>query len=166
MYRFVILSFVVSALLAIPLDKKQCGRVFYPNAMRCCQNNSETVYKLIITDDVIECFQVSKDPVSCEREICIAKKKGFATDDDKIDKAKLEELMTRDLESDAELLEDVKLKCLDGDFEAYALPEFCSFMKMRYCVSTQILNHCLEWNKNVECQETKRLIAECVKIIT
>ncbi|KAJ8721320.1 hypothetical protein PYW07_002095 [Mythimna separata] len=148
------------------MDKRLCGRVFQPNSMFCCRNNSETIYKITMTDDISECFQVSKDPTLCEREICIAQKKGFATDDNKIDKAKLEKIMTKDLGTNAELLEDVMTNCLNGNFEKYAPPDFCNFMKMRHCVSMQILNYCQEWNKNVECQETKKLVRECVKILT
>lgn len=76
----------------------------------------------------------------CERETCIAQKKGFATDDAKIDKTKLEELMTKDFGSEPELLADVKSKCINGDFEKYAVPNYCAFMKMRHCVSMQMLN--------------------------
>uniref|UniRef100_A0A2A4JAA3 Uncharacterized protein n=1 Tax=Heliothis virescens TaxID=7102 RepID=A0A2A4JAA3_HELVI len=164
MYRVVILSFVFAVALA-DVDKKQCRHVFHPHAMHCCKKGPPEE-KLIMPDDMSECLQTSRDPITCERDLCIAKKKGFATDDGKLDKTKLVDVVTKDLGSDASLLEDVKANCINGDIENYAPPEFCDFMKMRHCISVQMLNHCPEWEDSSDCKEIKGVVQDCVKLFS
>ncbi|PZC80931.1 uncharacterized protein LOC110373347 [Helicoverpa armigera] len=162
MYRVVILSFVFVVALA-DVDKKQCSRVFHPHAMHCCKKGPPPDGK---PDDLSECFQLSRDPASCERDACLAKKRGFATDDGKLDKTKLMDVMTKDFVDDASLIEDVKKNCINGNYENYAPPEFCDFLKMRHCLSMQMLNHCSDWEDSSDCKEIKGLVADCVKLVS
>ncbi|KAH9644133.1 hypothetical protein HF086_015463 [Spodoptera exigua] len=132
--------------------------------MLCCNVTTNSTFKLSMTDELRDCFEQSKDPVTCEREICIAKKKGFATKDNQIDMKKLEELINDEFFEYTNLLEDVKMNCLNENFEIYAPSEFCNFTKMRYCIAVQILSHCLEWHDNADCKEMKGFVEKCVKM--
>ena len=40
------------------------AKILFQNAMRCCKKNYDFIYKIVLTDDIRECFQVSKDPVT------------------------------------------------------------------------------------------------------
>lgn len=77
----------------------------------------------------------------------MGKKKGIATDDGKLDMAKFEEMINKDIE-DKDLVADIKANCINGDLEKYGPPDFCDFVKMRHCMSMQALNvskHFLTW---------------------
>ncbi|CAH0702267.1 unnamed protein product [Spodoptera exigua] len=96
------------------VDHLQCRRAYQPNAMLCCNVTTNSTFKLSMTDELRDCFEQSKDPVTCEREICIAKKKGFATKDNQIDMKKLEELINDEFCEDTNLLEDHCLEWHDN----------------------------------------------------
>ncbi|KAJ8721318.1 hypothetical protein PYW07_002093 [Mythimna separata] len=163
MYRLVILSIVAVSALADEMGMRECGRMFHPHTVRCCKKTSELKDKFMLSEDLKECFQMRGNPVTCENEVCIAKKKGFATDDDKLDYTKLEEVMTKEID-DKDLLADMIKNCVNGDLEKYGPPDFCEFMKMRHCISMQMLNHCPDWDDAGECSKLKGAVADCVKL--
>ncbi|KAJ8730604.1 hypothetical protein PYW08_002017 [Mythimna loreyi] len=165
MYRLVILSFVAVSALAEELGMKECGRMFHPHTIHCCKKTSEAKEKFMMDEDLQDCFKNAgrPNPVTCEHEVCIAQKKGFATKDNQLDYEKLEEVMTKEID-DKELLADLKTNCIDGDLEKFGPPDFCEFMKMRHCVSMQMLNHCPDWKEDGECSKLKGVVADCVKL--
>ncbi|KAJ8721319.1 hypothetical protein PYW07_002094 [Mythimna separata] len=165
MYRLLILSTLFFVSASADADKRECEKLFDPRAVRCCQKTSDLEDNFVKSEDVKECLQGNMDPTVCEYDLCIAKKRGFATDDNKLDTSKMEELMAKDFGSDAELMKDLKSKCIDGDLNKYGPPEICDFIKIRNCLKMTLLKHCPEWNINDACNEFKGLVQECGKTV-
>nr|WKR38897.1 odorant binding protein 16 [Spodoptera frugiperda] len=166
MYRFVILSVVVVSALADDMDIRECGRIFHPPPPGCCKENNVVKNKEMLANELKECFDAPgpKDPVKCELDLCIAKKRGFATDDGKLDLKKFEEVISKDV-TDKDVLDEIKTKCINGDLNNYGPPDFCDFIKIKHCVTLHLMNQCSEWSDDDKCQKVKELVGKCAKVI-
>ncbi|CAH1646492.1 unnamed protein product [Spodoptera littoralis] len=167
MYRFVILSIVLVSALADDIDIRECGRIFHPPPHGCCKADNAVKNKEMLAEELKDCFDGSgpKDPMKCEIDLCIAKKKGFATDDGKLDIKKFEEVITKDVGSDKDLLDEIKTNCINGDLNNYGPPDFCDFIKIKHCVTLHMMNHCSEWSDDGNCKAVKELVGKCAKVI-
>ncbi|XP_021186296.3 uncharacterized protein LOC110373359 [Helicoverpa armigera] len=162
MYRVVFSSFLFVAVSAT-LTKEDCRNYLNSDYLLfCCKNEFPSV-RIPMLDDVSECEHL--DPASCERSLCIAKKLGVATADDRIDKAKAVELLYAKLTNEPSLMEDVQSKCIDGDVESYAPAEACESVKLTRCVSMQWLKRCTDWDDDSECQKFKDGVQECATLL-
>ncbi|KAI8422714.1 hypothetical protein MSG28_006479 [Choristoneura fumiferana] len=165
MYRvlvFVVVLAVVSA--DSDDDKKKCHRIGHPGTMRCCK--SELQLPKRETAELKECFEIPPQPHSCEHDICIGKKRGYASDDGTVDKAAFEKTISEDFSSMPSLLEAVKDNCLTGDLDAFGPPDACELVKLKHCLDMQAINDCKEWDDNGPCAGIKDLVKECAKLMS
>lgn len=75
----------------------------------------------------------------CDREICFATKKGYATSDGKIDKEALKAVIEKDFADNQELMNNIIDKCVDGDLEKYGKSDMCDLMKLKMCMDAQFV---------------------------
>uniref|UniRef100_A0AAU6NDC9 OBP16 n=1 Tax=Mythimna loreyi TaxID=667449 RepID=A0AAU6NDC9_9NEOP len=161
MYRLLILSIVLFSSALADVDQKECEKLFDPPAVRCCKKIAELEDAFMKSADIKECNQVNMDPALCEFDLCVAKKRGFATDDNKLDKTKIEVLMTKDFGAEADLMKDLKSECFNDNLGKYGPPELCDFIKIKNCLKIQMFKHCPDWEMNDACNEIKGLAQEC-----
>ncbi|XP_026732908.1 uncharacterized protein LOC113497529 [Trichoplusia ni] len=113
-----------------------------------------------------ECDSLPKDPVSCDHEMCVAKKTGFITADGDIDKDKAIETLEKSHAGEPAMINAIKTKCFDGDISTYGPPDFCDLIKFKMCYKTQVFSNCREWNNSGDCKGVKELSEECNKIFS
>ncbi|KAJ0175780.1 hypothetical protein K1T71_008939 [Dendrolimus kikuchii] len=161
-YRLIFLSVVLGVAMAgFRENMHKCGRFMRPGGMECCKAELQ---KKPPSDDLKECFQLPMRPPSCEREICIGKKKGFGNEDGKVDKAAFAAYIDKELEQNADLAKAIKEKCLDGDLTKYGPADMCDLVKVKFCVDIQMIANCPEWDDKGPCAGIKDDVAECLKL--
>ncbi|CAG9785750.1 unnamed protein product [Diatraea saccharalis] len=141
-------------------DEKFKCRESFRNALKCCNNHPEPPSDV----NLYECFQLPNTPVSCEREICIATKRGTGKPNGEIILDKLKEEVEKDFSGMAELLEAIKENCLDGNIEIYGTPDMCELKKYRHCMEHQLLATCSDWSQESSCDGIKEKTEKCVKL--
>ncbi|XP_061729807.1 uncharacterized protein LOC133534621 [Cydia pomonella] len=163
MLRFTVLAIVLTTVLADSEDyRKKCMRLFHPGSMHCCK--SEMPPMNFDIGELKECFKIPHAHHSCDHDICIAKKRGFASDDGTVDMDAWEKLITEDFKSSPTLIEAIKEDCIKGDISKYGPPDACQLSKLKMCLHRAMVLDCKEWDDNGPCTGIKDLVMECAKM--
>nr|AXF48744.1 odorant-binding protein OBP47 [Lobesia botrana] len=161
MFRFVVLAVVVTVVLSE--DNKKCRRLFHPPAMHCCK--SDMGPPKINKEELKECFDSPhKPPPSCDLDICIAKKRGYGSDDGTVDMDAFEKTITEDFEDAPTLVEAIKENCIKGDLSKYGPPDACKLAQLKMCIHKTMIMDCKEWDDDGPCAGMKDLVKECAKM--
>ncbi|XP_063530923.1 uncharacterized protein LOC134741954 [Cydia strobilella] len=162
MLRFTVLAIALTTVLADGDDKKKCMRVFHPGSMHCCKN--EMPPPKVDKDELKECLKIPHIHHSCQHDICIGKKFGYASDDGTVDMDAWEKHFTEEFKSSPTLVESVKENCIKGDISKYGPPDACQLAKLRMCQDRSIILDCKEWDDDGPCAGIKDLVMECAKM--
>ncbi|XP_049868485.1 uncharacterized protein LOC126368504 [Pectinophora gossypiella] len=158
MYRIVLIV-ACSSVLALAAED-DCKQLAHPKYMRCCK--TPPPIKEEEREDMKECFKLMRKPPSCEAAVCLAKKQGYAANEDgKFDKEKLANTLQVSHSEDPVLLKNVMDKCVNGDLTAYGPPDFCDLIKLKHCISMQILLGCSDFEIDGKCSGVKDLVDKC-----
>ncbi|KAG6460542.1 uncharacterized protein LOC115450259 [Manduca sexta] len=163
MYRLALLL-VLSCVLLVQADDEwmdfmqKCGQLIHPAGIRCCKKKYVSTD---LTEDLKECMQLPGKPPSCEIEICVAKKRGFASDDGTINKAAFKALLSKmdDKDLQASIVED----CVDGDISEYGPDDLCDLKRLHTCVALHLVVDCPEWSNEGACSGSADVAADCIK---
>ncbi|XP_047991639.1 uncharacterized protein LOC125230505 isoform X1 [Leguminivora glycinivorella] len=161
MLRLTVLVIALTAVLADKDDMKKCMRLLHTGSMRCCKK--EIPMPKIDREELKECFKIPHSPHSCEPDICIGKKRGYASDDGTVDMDAFEKAVTEDFSSSPTLMEAIKEKCVKGDVSKYGPPDACQLAKLKLCLHNTMILDCKEWSDDGPCAGIKGLVMECAK---
>ncbi|XP_026748440.3 uncharacterized protein LOC113509323 [Galleria mellonella] len=175
MYRvFLLVTFAAVLILGDDSEEqKKCSRIItHPAVKFCCKKGIRHHGKLhgfhrrTHTDDLNlkECFHSSKKLDPCERELCIANKKGFASADGEIDKDALAMVIENDFEENNELKELILDNCVGTDLTKFGPEDMCDVMKLKMCMDTQHLKGCEEWDDEAPCEGMQKLVEDCMQL--
>ncbi|XP_063530941.1 uncharacterized protein LOC134741970 [Cydia strobilella] len=161
MLRLTVLAIALITVLADGDEKKKCMRLFHPGSMHCCRNKMPPPN--VDKDELNECFKIPHHH-SCEHDICIAKKRGFSSDDGTVDMDAWEKIVTEDFKNSPTLVEAIKENCIKGDVSKYGPPDACQLTKLKMCVHRSSIQDCKEWDDDGPCAGIKDLVMECAKM--
>ncbi|XP_072939114.1 uncharacterized protein [Epargyreus clarus] len=162
MYRFVVfLALALTVSADIPDNIKDCIQpMIYPP--QCCKTFKN---KHPMDDDTFkECMLIPSEPGSCERDICFATKKGFASADGTIKMEVLQKHLDEAMSDNKDVVEAIKKKCIEGDFEKYGEPDDCSLRKLANCIRWQHKWGCPEFNEDGPCKGIKEVAKKCLEL--
>ncbi|KAM3963619.1 uncharacterized protein ACR2FA_002141 [Aphomia sociella] len=178
MYRVLVLvSFALAVTLADDAEElKKCSRIImHPAVKHCCKERFHPYghrppghHKRPAPNDVNlkECFQPSKKMDPCERETCIANKKGFASADGVIDKDALGVIILKEFDDKPVLKDNIISNCVVDDLSKFGPEDMCDVMKLRQCFELQFLKECVEWDEEAPCEGTKKLVEDCTALLS
>ncbi|XP_059055563.1 uncharacterized protein LOC131849499 isoform X2 [Achroia grisella] len=144
----------------------------HPAVKYCCKKgihhhfkSSMAIHRRTHNDELNlkECFHHKKsDP--CEKELCIANKKGFASADGEIDRDALAMVIENEFNENSELKEAIEENCVGEDLSKFGPEDLCDVLKLRLCIEIQHLKACVEWDDEVPCEGTKKLVEDCMQL--